>query len=284
MINSKRGGGPKTSEGRLAASKNAIKTGAYSPMVVLPGESEEEFQGLLDQFIQDFSPQDIAEASMVRELAVLTWKRLRLEQIEHAETIRELSKPISEYDLSLGGVQLPEDCLWMLKDLPLLSSEYIQSYRDINKFIYEINRKAEISDELIAQFPDMCPDFVKRAFDLSNTIWVYDSLNTPWTVLAGFDYEFGGKKQSFVHFALKTLKSRATQVISISGMLQKIQDSFSAVKEKRIFKLMVSEKNNRVSEDLSRAFFKTLGELRRQQKWRKDIRTIDVSDAEADVE
>jgi hypothetical protein len=45
---------------------------------------------------------------------------------------------------------------------------------------------------------------------------------------------------------------------------------------------MASDKRNRASEDLSRAFFKTLGELRRQQKWRKDTRIIDVSDADGD--
>ncbi len=35
MIKSKRGGGPKTAEGKLTASANAIKTGVYSRHVVM---------------------------------------------------------------------------------------------------------------------------------------------------------------------------------------------------------------------------------------------------------
>jgi hypothetical protein len=284
MIKSKRGGGPKTSEGKLTASKNAIKTGAYSGMVVLPGESEEKFQALLDQFIQDFSPQDIAETSIITELAVLTWKRLRLEKIGHSEMIRALSQPVSHYDLSFVGVHLQEDDSLLLKDLRLLTPEYIQSYRNILKFINAFQSQSSISPADISKIPERCPDFVERAFDLSEEYWQYDRANTAWAKLAVFECEEHGKKEPFVYVALKSLKTRAMQAISFTGMQAKIQNGIKEVHERRIINLMVSEKNNRASEDLSRAFFKTLGELRRQQKWRKDIRTIDVSDADADAE
>ena len=46
--NSKRSGGPKTEEGKLAVSQNAIKTGAYSNLAVLPNENPEEFNQLVD--------------------------------------------------------------------------------------------------------------------------------------------------------------------------------------------------------------------------------------------
>lgn len=284
MIKSKRGGGPKTSEGKLAASKNAIKTGVYNRMVVLPGESEEEFQGLLDQFIQDFSPQDIVEVSIVRELAVLTWKRLRLEQIAHSEIIRALSRPVSHYDLSPVGVHLQEDNSLLLKDLRVLTPEYIQSYRNILKFINEFHSQTSISPEDISKIPERCPEFVERAYDLSEEYWNYNRASTSWVNLAAFEYEKDGKKEIFVNIALKTLRTRAKQAINLSSMLQKIQNGIKEVNEKRIFSLMVSEKSNRASEDLSRAFFKTLGELRRQQKWRKDIRIIDVLDADEAAE
>lgn len=57
MVNSNRTGGPKTQEGKLSVSRNAIKTGAYSSLIILPGESEEDFRQLEEQFIKDFSPQ-----------------------------------------------------------------------------------------------------------------------------------------------------------------------------------------------------------------------------------
>ena len=77
-----RSGGPKTAAGKAVASVNSLKAGIYSNVVVLPGEDETEFNQLEAQFIQDFSPQDIAELTMVRELATVVWKKHRLELLE----------------------------------------------------------------------------------------------------------------------------------------------------------------------------------------------------------
>ena len=59
MTQSKRTGGPKTPEGKRVSAHNALKTGAYTSLIILPGESEQDFQQLEDQFIHDFVPQDI---------------------------------------------------------------------------------------------------------------------------------------------------------------------------------------------------------------------------------
>jgi hypothetical protein len=86
---SMRSGGPKTAEGKLASSRNAIKTGAYAVQALLPGESEEEFRELEQLFIDDFEPSGISEASQVHALAVIIWKKLRLEKLE-SRHIRDL--------------------------------------------------------------------------------------------------------------------------------------------------------------------------------------------------
>ena len=64
MAQSKRTGGPKTEAGKMASAKNAIKTGAYSTLIILPGESEKDFQELEEQFVRDFSPEDIVAATI----------------------------------------------------------------------------------------------------------------------------------------------------------------------------------------------------------------------------
>lgn len=79
---SKRSGGPKTDQGKSASSQNAIKTGAYAVQTLLPGESEEEFRELEQLFVEDFAPSGISEASQVHALAVIVWKKLRLEKLE----------------------------------------------------------------------------------------------------------------------------------------------------------------------------------------------------------
>lgn len=83
MARGKRSGGPKTQLGKLASSKNALKTGAYSVQQILPGEKQEDFEELHQMFKDDFQPIGVTEASLVYEISLLAWKKLRLERIEN---------------------------------------------------------------------------------------------------------------------------------------------------------------------------------------------------------
>jgi len=63
-------GGPQTDEGKKIASRNSLKTGTYSKQIVLPNESQEEFDQLVEQFQRDFYPKDAVEmlVSYLRKL------------------------------------------------------------------------------------------------------------------------------------------------------------------------------------------------------------------------
>ena len=49
------------------------------------------------------------------------------------------------------------------------------------------------------------------------------------------------------------------------------------LQEKRILMAMTQSGLNRIHDDLDRAFQRTLGELRRQQNWRRDRATVTVA-------
>ena len=55
--------------------------------------------------MRDFSPKDMAERILVRDLAVITWKKLRLGCIEHAVMLSVLNKPVTL--ISLTARELP---------------------------------------------------------------------------------------------------------------------------------------------------------------------------------
>lgn len=95
----KRSGGPKTEAGKLAASGNSIKTGAYSSVVIIPGESQEGFQSLYEEFLTSLAPQGAVEQSMVYALAAITWKKIRLDGLEQSAQARVLSKSLTCFDL-----------------------------------------------------------------------------------------------------------------------------------------------------------------------------------------
>jgi hypothetical protein len=133
----KRSGGPRSEEGKSLASANAIKTGAYSSMVVLPNENEQDFLDLQDRFVLDFMPQDIAELSMVHELAAILWKKLRLEKLEKSAFLAVLNKPCTDLDLYMTGLRIPEHYNTYLANLEIFTEEFIDQLKgyaiDINK-------------------------------------------------------------------------------------------------------------------------------------------------------
>lgn len=76
--------GPETPEGKRRASQNATRHGLLSDCVVLPCESQEGFDGLLDQHIRRFGPLDGVEFGMVEEMAASYWRLRRSWAIENS--------------------------------------------------------------------------------------------------------------------------------------------------------------------------------------------------------
>ncbi len=74
--------GPVTQEGKLASSRNALKHGALSSCVVLPGEYEQTFQSLAAQLFADLRPVDSTEEDLVEMMAVARWRRTRVWAME----------------------------------------------------------------------------------------------------------------------------------------------------------------------------------------------------------
>lgn len=62
------------------SSKNAVTHGLYASEVVLPEESQKEFDDLLEAYRDEYCPHGISEKATVDEFATLHWKRLRLEK------------------------------------------------------------------------------------------------------------------------------------------------------------------------------------------------------------
>ena len=124
---SNRSGGPKTAEGKLAISNNALKTGSYSSRAVLPGESEDDFKQLQDQFVKDFLPKNVAESLIVHQLSSLTWKILRLQKLEDAHVLRALHQPIGEGDLYRENLKLPYEYMSLIQDLSPYSDHFFLS-------------------------------------------------------------------------------------------------------------------------------------------------------------
>ena len=76
-INALKPTGPRTSEGKAASSKNAIKHGLTARQVVIPGESQSDFDALLAGIAADLSPNGELETELVGEIAACAWRLAR---------------------------------------------------------------------------------------------------------------------------------------------------------------------------------------------------------------
>src|SRR6516165_2846978 len=70
---------------RKDRSKNALKHGAFSREVILPGESRKEYKLLLAALEEEWSPEGPTETHLVNHLASLFWREMRLKVYEQAK-------------------------------------------------------------------------------------------------------------------------------------------------------------------------------------------------------
>jgi hypothetical protein len=88
--------GPVTAEGKARSSKNAMKHGMNSRDVVLPGESQEDFDALLTAFVRSHKPVDDIERSFVFEMAACRWRLRRLAAMETAVFDQEMERVLND--------------------------------------------------------------------------------------------------------------------------------------------------------------------------------------------
>ena len=75
-------GGPVTAEGRARSSRNSLRHGLTAKAVVLDTESQDEFNTLLNGFLDRFRPANPLEAELVESMAASRWRLRRLYSIE----------------------------------------------------------------------------------------------------------------------------------------------------------------------------------------------------------
>jgi len=84
--NGARSRGPKSPEGKARSAQNSIRHGLLARAVVLPGESREKFDSLLNVLNDDLRPQSAIEHLFVGKMAAAHWRQLRIWELEKSGT------------------------------------------------------------------------------------------------------------------------------------------------------------------------------------------------------
>jgi hypothetical protein len=90
--------GPVTPEGRAKSSRNSLRHGLSAKSILLPAESREQFQILLDAHIQQFQPANDVEMDLVEAMAVARWRLRRIWAIETSLLANELTRRAEDID------------------------------------------------------------------------------------------------------------------------------------------------------------------------------------------
>ena len=281
-MNAKKSTGPTSEAGKKITSQNALKTGAYSKSLILPGEDASEFQQLVEQFMQDFQPADIVEFEIVRDLAGLAWKKIRLENLEFKYTLNQLNRPLN----------ISESF-----DFPLVKEEKLRLYSDSSKYTPNYFKELE---EAIVFTEQMSYHFLKKIMTAEDLrCWSHDcpllfqileealidlELSNPTIKeLLSLEYQLGdGTKDYVLNYVFQDAFETFKNEQGCFDLARDIQEQKQALQNKRLMELMKNHDMSRAFDDLRRNFFRTLGELRKHQKWRKESRVIDVTPTDAE--
>jgi hypothetical protein len=273
MTQSKRTGGPKTEAGKMASAKNAIKTGAYSTLIILPGESEKDFQELEQQFVSDFSPEDIVAATMVHNLTVLTWKKLRAQKIEHAGLLRTLTANFASseyykfnYNAAIsdpGRALASVDAMSQAEE-----EEWKLAFGFCKMFIKTIPTAQEL--KLLDQASPKLYKYLEAEAVINNSqdcaLWPAMNVKTK-----------DGKVHPFIKFYCEYFIRENPDAYNVIIDIDRLRQIVKEIKEARLLKFMQESSIQRVHDDLDRAFYRTLSELRKHQHWRQERNTVDVT-------
>jgi hypothetical protein len=85
--------GPITEEGKQASSQNRLAHGFNSKRVVLPGESQEEFDELLASYLEEHQPETPTERTLIENMAIARWRQQRAWTLETAGLTNEMRRP-----------------------------------------------------------------------------------------------------------------------------------------------------------------------------------------------
>jgi hypothetical protein len=109
--------GPVTPEGRAASSRNSLRHGFTTRSVVLPTESQEDFQSLLDSYTHQFRPQGGVEMDLVQTMAAARWRLRRLCTIETALLNNEMTRNSKDIKRAYHSPDDLARLAWVFRDL-----------------------------------------------------------------------------------------------------------------------------------------------------------------------
>lgn len=256
--------------GIVISAGNALGSGAYSKQVVLPGEDAQAFGALEAQLVRDFDPVGMAEVAMVRDLAVLTWKKLRVDRIDHAVMTQFRLLPLIEETIqkSFGTDFLPQSMHRLVPFDPVTESEFNNACAVVKQAQAMLAESARA--KTVARLRNKSPELVEELIT-----WADDYAVNVDEWICGTSPEDGTPD---LDEALEQIISSFETIVWLWENRERITTALQVAQDSRLLVYLKggNQVTQRTFDDISRTFYRTLSELRRQQDWRIRRTAINV--------
>lgn len=156
--NAQRSTGPKTTAGKAIAAGNARRHGLLSRELILPGESHEDYELLLEELQRDWQPSGVTENLLLERIAIALWRQRRLVRVETAEIHlqQKANDPPKTYDIGRYlHDAIGSDCTDVVQQqhLPLLAdrelwNEALLELQQCNSFPRKVPDLAQFASHL----------------------------------------------------------------------------------------------------------------------------------------
>ena len=228
--------------------------------MVLAGEDAAQFAELEQLLVHDFDPVGVAEAAMVHDLAVLTWKKLRVDRVEHAVMMQTALQPLPEDQIakSFGPGWLPQAMLRVEPWRPVTQEEFDET----TELLAQANALLAVAQR------QYTARTVRRKWPLlygALQDWADDCMRDADDLIEGTVVDGLG-----LSVALHNIIYSKQIVLWLWKHRERVSRAVQQARDSRLLQYMKSADNvtQRAFDDLGRSFYRTLAELRRQQDWR----------------
>ena len=265
-----RSGGPGTPEGKAKSARNALKFGVYSPTVVLPGESEHEFNALKQQLIDELSPKDTAQFMLVHDLSVLIWKKRRLDCLEHRLIAFRVSDIISAEELQDELMFFfPKEREWILDLLDAYTDEFVTVHRHrLDYAVMLLKRWSKIERHDLELMHSECPSLAEFIEARAEYRLLPLLMRTPEGLIKATITSTGTDEpdESFMLTELHAAVDESRQILWGQEHFAELQRGIQKIRDKRLMQLHYQSNTHRLHEELSRAMVRTMTDLSKCQR------------------
>ena len=175
-LNGAKSRGPVTAQGKSNSSRNAIRHGLCSDLVVLPHEDKAAFEELRQSYLDRFRPADHLESGLIEKMANATWRLNRLTGIETKTLEEQLLLTAKKMALQLLETTPEEQLAWVFDHVANNSTtltlllRYRSSYnREFDKSLKQLQdlqkqRRAQQQPEMRSEPKNPVPAPHSRSF------------------------------------------------------------------------------------------------------------------------